>query len=446
LVNQILDQERVDIIRARVGSNPKRARLSSWRRSDKELPIIDLEIEWVRFSTLNHRTKAEQIREVRRSGYPDLFSSDPLGPLAQDAQFAILKSQQGFFDLAEDIKERTQQEPAVVTSEGVLINGNRRAAALRYLYQEENHRDSKYVKCYVLPEDATAAEITDLETELQIARDFWEEYSWINEAMLIEELYMRENRDFERVAKIMHREQSDIRSKYERIQQVNQLVALSGGAYLHIDFEPQNSAFEELAKHIKSKPNESESVRLTYFLGILSGVKYRDLRHLRIPNASQLVQDEIASDSALAPLLGGQDLTTPNITAPDGMGEVDDNQFLDDFLGQQKNDGLSSILSTIATKRRNEEVDISGQRVVIDDLCRSIKSVIEAVAAESHEGQRDQDTLSAPIIRLANAAKEIDRAKQGLTRARALLGWNEANFKTKLVELKDLILKLEGES
>jgi hypothetical protein len=434
-----MDQERVEFIRGRIGSGNRSARLSSWPRSDKELPVVDLEIEWVRFSTLNHRTKAEQIREERKRGIPGLFSSDPLGSVAQSAQFQILKSQVGFADLAADLKQRRQQEPAVVTAEGVLINGNRRAAALRYLYQEKNDLDAKYVRCFVLPEDATLSEITNLETELQIARDFWEEYSWINEAMLIEELYERENRDFDRVAKIMHREASDIKAKFERIQQVNQLVALSDGAYLHIDFEPQNSAFEELAKHVKNKPiDEAESVRATYFLGILSGVKYRDLRHLRVPNAAQLVQAEIAGDPALSGLLDSE----PNAA---NAGSAD-NAFLDEFLGASDQDNLSNVLAMLAKKRRSEEVAIGGDKVLVDDLCRSIKSVIEAVANESHEGQRDQDAVSAPTLRITNAVKEVGRAKQAIARARLLPGWSEEAFNAKMAELHSAILALESDS
>ena len=57
----------------------------------------------------------------------------------------------------------------------------------------------------MLPDDATPAELVDLETELQIARDFKQDYGWINEAFLIEELFERENKDFARVASRMHR-------------------------------------------------------------------------------------------------------------------------------------------------------------------------------------------------------------------------------------------------
>src|SRR5699024_11000532 len=128
-----------------------------------------------------------------------------LGELAQEEQYEILRNQEGFNDLKIDLAERKQREPAVVTSDGILINGNRRTAALRSLYLDDDNQSARYVKCLVLPEDATPAELLELETELQVARDFKEEYSWINEAFLIEELFDRLGKDFDKVANRMHR-------------------------------------------------------------------------------------------------------------------------------------------------------------------------------------------------------------------------------------------------
>ncbi|WP_281662839.1 ParB/RepB/Spo0J family partition protein [Paraburkholderia fungorum] len=434
MTNPVLDIERAEYLKARIASSKTFGDLAAWPRADKRLPSVELEVEWVRFSTLNHRTKAEQKREIQQQNAPGLFSSDPLGKRAQDAQYKILCSQSGFDDLKADLKKRRQQEPAVVTAEGVLINGNRRTAALRSLFKEDAHLDARYVRCLVLPDDASIGEILDLETELQIARDFKEEYSWINEALLIEELYALENRDFDRLAKKMHRSPVDVRGMYEKIQQVNQLVELSQGTRFHIDFEEHESAFDELTKHIKNKPRkEAESVRAAYFLGTLSGVTYRDLRNLRLPEASELVVREIIRDPSTAPLL---DMGNTS----DGGGE----SLIDDVLGAGAKDPLSSILSLLAEKRSSELVSLpTGGDVPVADLFRSLKGKIEAAAREAREEQRDQNALEAPVARLEGAILEIGRAVQALPRARVLSDWNESAFSKKLDELKSALQLLE---
>ncbi|MBK6734461.1 MAG: ParB/RepB/Spo0J family partition protein [bacterium] len=241
--NRGLDQERLEYIKGRINSQTQRVELIAWPRAEKLLYKVSLEVDWVRFYTLNHRTRAEQQQKEHSLGQPDLFSADPLGAHAQDVQMQIIASQDGFADLCADIGERGQREPAVVTAEGVLINGNRRVAALRRMLRDDHNLNCKYVQCLVLPDDANHDEILLLETELQIARDFKQEYSWINEALLIEELYEKNARSYQHVAKIMHRSTRDVQDAHDKLKQVYQLVELSQGAKQLADFKDHESAF-----------------------------------------------------------------------------------------------------------------------------------------------------------------------------------------------------------
>jgi hypothetical protein len=433
--NPILDQQRVSFLKSRSRLNP--ILVPAWPRYDKELPQVELDVNWVRFSTMNHRTRAEQMREVHTTGNPSLFTSDPLGTAAQDAQYRILTGQEGFDQLKADLKERGQQEPAIVTAEGILINGNRRSAALRNLFSDDTHLRAQYVKCLILPEDATIAELVDLEAELQVARDFREDYSWINEALLIEELYDRENKDFDRVAARMHRDSGDVRSLHDKLQQVHQLVALSNGAKLHIDFRDNESAFDELAKHIRNKsPAEAESVRSTYFLGTIAGVNYRKLRHLRRSDAAQLVRQEIDSDPTLSPIL------TSIIPAAPAL--VDDP--LDDILGSAgPQSSLNDILSFFATKRPEEAVAISsGETVTIRDILGTLQGAINLAADEAEEEARDQTAVDAPLTRSDRAIQELERVLSALPRARNFPEWDEGRFQLKVAELKALLNALDS--
>ena len=73
------------LLRARDSSPGKRILLPAWPRPDKELPQVDLEVTWVRFSTLNHRTRSEQMRIAKQQNRPDLFTADPNGERGADA-------------------------------------------------------------------------------------------------------------------------------------------------------------------------------------------------------------------------------------------------------------------------------------------------------------------------------------------------------------------------
>jgi hypothetical protein len=368
-----------------------------------------------------------------------LFTEDPLGPIAQDAQYNILHSQEGFGDLKLDLSERGQQDPAIVTADGVLINGNRRCAALRSLYLEDNHPGARYAKCLVLPPDATAAELTDLETELQIARDFKQEYGWINEAFLIEELFERENKDFSRVAKRMHRTKADVQSLYEKLQQVHQLVDLSGGVRQHIDFNDNEAAFDELSKHIKNKqPAEAEAVRSVYFLGTLAGVPYRKLRLLRRPDSAALVQKELERDPSLRKLVAATDCIDATAAEPD---------ILDDVLGTGPEPGpITPVLTFLAAKKADETIALDrGQSVDVQGVLESIQSAIAAAADEAKEEQKDQVAVSAPMTRVNSAIDEFERALAALPKARTFPDFDGNAVADRVRHLRTLIDKWPGD-
>lgn len=439
--NPYLDQSRVDFLRARINSTDRKGLLSAWPRDGRELPVVEVEVAWVKFSTLNHRTRAEQLSQMIRTGQQNLFTEDPMGHTAQAAQYKILSSQSGFQELREDLKNRRQREHAVITADGVLINGNRRAAALRSLFEEANNLDCRYIRCLVLPADATPAELILLETELQVAKDFKQDYSWVNRALLIEELYNSNARSFEKVAAMMHRAVKDIREDFEKIQQVNQLVEMAKGEWLHIDFEANESAFDELAQYIRTKTeSEKEAVRTVYFLGTLAGVNYRELRNLRRSDCKQLVDAEFNSDPQsfqLVQVAGGVDSLPQN-------GEDD---LLASVLGEQLPVSTASkVLDMLVRQDRRQPVVFQDGTVVeLPDVRAQVARVIEKAAAEAAEQKKDLSAVSAPLMRLEAAILNLHRARETLAQARALPGWNETKFLGLVVQAEEILTSLSGQ-
>lgn len=438
-MNPVMDQERADFLAARVAT-ASRQLLPQWMRPEKELPVVNLPIEWVRYSILNHRTRAEQMREIQKKGVNDLFSGDPLGTAAQQAQFDILSKQDGFEELKQDLRERGQQEPAVVTAEGVLINGNRRSAALRDLWLNDHLPTARYVRAFVLPGDTTADEILDLETELQVAKDYREDYSWVNEALLIEEIFEASNKDWERVAQRMRLKPEKVRAQYEKLQQLHQLVSMSNGTRHHADFVGNESAFEELSKHVRDKqPEEAASVRSVYFLGTLSGVNYRDLRHLRRKDASEFVRGEFSLDPTLASLFA--------IAEDSAKDSTDD--LLDDVLGSggqaESSGALTTVLSFLAQRKADEVIEMpDGSKVPLQELLGSVRSAVNSAAKEASENAKDAQAVAAPIARLSSARDEIVRAGTALAKARAQAGWQEADLKKRIDEVKAALAHIES--
>ena len=84
-----------------------------------------------------------------------------------------------------------QQEAAIVTWDGILLNGNRRAACLNSLFKDTGKPQYKLINVVVLPQ-VGVNDLLDLENILQLAIDFREKYGPVNERIRLR--YLKEKR------------------------------------------------------------------------------------------------------------------------------------------------------------------------------------------------------------------------------------------------------------
>lgn len=79
-------------------------------------------------------------------------------------------------------KHRRQTEPLLIQSDGTVLNGNRRLAAMRELLAQDAERFAGFetVRAAVLPADLGKNELEFIEAALQMAPDLKLDYSWIN--------------------------------------------------------------------------------------------------------------------------------------------------------------------------------------------------------------------------------------------------------------------------
>ena len=120
----------------------------------------------------------------------DLFSKDPESLEAQRAQHEILRILAEDENLLKEFQNGTQQtEPLIVTSTGVVVNGNRRLCAWRTLYYSnpQKYKHFEYIELAVLPEECDEKEIKALEKRLQIQKTHRAEYKWHNKAAMMKE-------------------------------------------------------------------------------------------------------------------------------------------------------------------------------------------------------------------------------------------------------------------
>lgn len=101
-------------------------------------------------------------------------------------QFLIKNDKDRNTELKKLLIHKGQKDPAIITCDGFLINGNRRKMALEELFVEKD-QDSKYemMRVVILPEGVTELDILKIENRYQLQGEGKSEYHGLNRALTI---------------------------------------------------------------------------------------------------------------------------------------------------------------------------------------------------------------------------------------------------------------------
>lgn len=315
-----------------------------FRGGREPLAIIQMTIHHLLYRLENFRTIGDQMSQVA-SGKVDENLFDPSrreDVSAQTAQHEILfklaqtgsgESIKAIYDELIRVKEQTDE--LIISADGVVVNGNRRLAAMRELLAGDVQAFAGFenVSCAVLPESATDEEIVSLEIELQMQPDTKLPYDWTAVALAARELKARHYSD-ERIAGMMNRDKEEILK----------LIKMIDGADLYLtdhlerprdynSLEETEQAFKQIATRNLAKTDNPALREVTRRFDFLL-VEKRDKIELRayelinnIEGNPELFLDHIAG-------VWGVDLSQPP-DQPVGNLEID---FGDETpVGAQKN-------------------------------------------------------------------------------------------------------------
>lgn len=219
-----LQQERAALIEALTAAAIKT--VDNWEVYESKpavLPVISIPIEYPIYRMANGRTQTEQLAYIAEKGLSaDWFDIGEENDSAQRVQHSILKRFAN--DGTDSIKpiigelERTgQTEPILITRTGVVVNGNRRLAAMRELFAEpaNGHSGFATIECAVLPV-LTPAQIDDIEVRLQMRPETKLPYGWVNDALKVKKQLASKGKE-DLVARLMNRDRTDVKKTVQAL-------------------------------------------------------------------------------------------------------------------------------------------------------------------------------------------------------------------------------------
>ena len=224
--------------------------------------VISLPIDMPVYRMESCRTFSAQQSEIAIKGLDkNFFAKGQEITTAQQAQQEILlelaqQDSESVTSIYSVLEDEGQREPLLITSTGVVVNGNRRLSAMRDLMRKKDgSADQRFtnVLCAVLPPDTTRDEIDDIEADLQAKPHTKLDYDWIGDARLIRR-QVDKGRTTKEVADRLRRGKADIENVLQSLDEadlyLSEWIGKPGQYHLLKDGE---QIFGDIPKNIAKK-------------------------------------------------------------------------------------------------------------------------------------------------------------------------------------------------
>jgi hypothetical protein len=173
----------------------------------------------------------------------------------------------------ENLVKYHQQRFGIVTSDGVIIDGNRRAMLIRKIFQKRNteYKNSdvewaRYFEAIILDEGAEERDIIRLETIYQMGEDEKLGYNAIEKYLKIKDL---KNNQFELadIADFMNEDPKQVERWWETMQLMDGYLDYLGYANIYTQLDKREDQFLNLNEWIKRYNGKSRSTMIDWDYG-----------------------------------------------------------------------------------------------------------------------------------------------------------------------------------
>jgi hypothetical protein len=245
------------------GSGVSETLTVEWRTQPLTVQVIAMPVDALYYNPQTHRIRAQRSHDP---GLDEQLSQDAWHPDSQRYLHELLmalpadpaKRDPDFDALLESLRDFKQNEPGLITREGVLVNGNTRRAALREL-------GVTAMRVGVLPESCTWDDVSAVELALQLRPDRRRDYSYINRLLAIEE-QQRRGKPVTEIARDFHIRTATCEQDLWILAVLNDLLDRSenGGTALRLlDFEKQQEKLRELhRRYVKEAAVSKDNAEL----------------------------------------------------------------------------------------------------------------------------------------------------------------------------------------
>ena len=323
-----------------------------YRGVDTSLEVIRIQPKYLLLNHDNSRLSAQLMDHPKRA----VVENDPTSSEAQEVLASLLRRTERFNKLNDELKELSQQNPGLISRDGLLINGNTRVVALTDLGVDG-------VDVAVLPSDAMVKDFLDLEMSLQMRRLTHQDYTFTNQLLLIEK-YRRAGHTEKELAKKM----GWTRGWKRKVDESSQLLQLVKEIRKLADPPLSYEIFDPKSQHLKDLNEE-----------------YNNMAQADVGEANKMKWGRVA-----AMFLGvNKDQTRvidPDFFEEDVLKRVEKNSKVINILNSFKKVQVDDDLDELLGGRTEETIDLrSFAKKIVGDLSDENGNVTKDLTSELQE-------------------------------------------------------------
>lgn len=411
-----------------------------WNGQPLHVDVIESPLSSLYFNPATHRIRAQRSHDPKRDAE---LESDPYSAASQEYLQYLLQASPAdpnrrdpeFDELLNSLKQFGQNDPGLITHQGVLVNGNTRAAALRELGVQS-------MRVGVLPESFTWADINAVELSLQLRRDHRRDYSYINRLLAMEEQASL-GRTPEMIAKefrirteTYHQERWILGVIYDQIERSKDPA--HGTGLRLVDFEQHQEKLKELHRaYHKVKaidPDSADVLKEMRLAAISLGFAKTDVR--LIEDGTKFREQYL--DSRLPIEFDTAGPADPPVTIPGlGISIADTSNAV-----AAAQDLTDRVLKAKAAAQGTTGVLKDDQSRAASEAYDQLKGAFDLALETAGRNARLQKRKQMAPARLADASASIDQCVADLVQARSSRSLDEEAFDDAVLKLRDSLRKL----
>ena len=234
-----------------------------------DLAVIGVPLDLPVYRMANYRTRTRQRAYIHTHNKPaSYFLNGEEDTGAQRAQHELLVelanrgSGESIISIVRKFEQdQRQTEALLLTHDGVVVNGNRRLAAMRELYAQDSdvYRSFEYVQSLILPESVTASELRKIEVQLQMQQETKLPYDWTDECIAVRDLSTGGMTKQEIMRLMRLEKEADVQAMIDRVSEAEMyLTEYLGNPDAFDAIDDKKQLFTELQRALDKKTDVGE--------------------------------------------------------------------------------------------------------------------------------------------------------------------------------------------